>query len=153
MFTHLTKSNPNVLYSQCSVDQSTHAPSTTKYTCNPLHFTSSQPPQESSHQHYCTWRALHDLHLERHTGIRGPAASHRHLNPQHSDAHHYVRTRPYVYLHYKHIACTTCPIPLMMIPTSQIPATRRGCRSRDLKISGRRRARRKFERPAATWLR
>jgi hypothetical protein len=87
--------------------------------------------------HYTTY-----VHLERHTRIRAPAASHRRLNPQHSDAPHYIRTRSYVYFHYKHIACTTCPIPLIMIHTSQIPATRRGCRSRDLKISGRRRARR-----------
>jgi hypothetical protein len=79
------------------------------------------------------------VHLERHTRIRGPAASHRRLNPQHSGG---PRPRPCAYLHYKHIACTTCPIPLMMIHTSQIPATRCGCRSRDLKISGRRRARR-----------
>jgi hypothetical protein len=106
-------------------------------TCSLLTLLPQRSTRAIHGAHYTTY-----VHLERHTRIRAPAASHRRLNPQHSDAPHYIRTRSYVYFHYKHIACTTCPIPLIMIHTSQIPATRRGCRSRDLKISGRRRARR-----------
>lgn len=59
----------------------------------------------------------------------------------------YTRLRPYSALCVFPLqtqCMTTCPIHLMMIHTSQIPATRRGCRNRHLKISGRRRARRKL---------